>query len=241
MLFTALVDRADETLGKLVDAELQMGLDSRLLIPLTSRHEQVEHPDLWGLPVRCDPRVTVRQWREYVHGNEDILHKEYLTPAGVLNTSVRLTRDWPHGERIPLMSDFLVPRSTKRLVTGPEDLQALQFLLTEPAEPDIVHFQRDHFDAVAVQHDVRGHLVVRSVGRAEHEANAALLHHVGSVTAILRLEAAVRRGLESPLFPVKRGLPGVADPELDVIDGVDLQEVALLIDGPIVGNRRGLE
>jgi len=163
MLFTALVDRADETLGKLVDAELQMGLDSRLLIPLTSRHEQVEHPDLWGLPVRCDPRVTVRQWREYVHGNEDILHKEYLTPAGVLNTSVRLTRDWPHGERIPLMSDFLVPRSTKRLVTGPEDLQALQFLLTEPAEPDIVHFQREARQARAFA-DERGVLLAGGWG-----------------------------------------------------------------------------
>lgn len=163
MLFTALVDRADETLGKLVDAELRMGLDSRLLIPITSRYEQVEHPDLWGLPVRYDPRVTVRQWREYVHGQDDLLHKEYLTPAGVLTTSVRLTKDWPHGERVPFISDFLVPRSTKRLVTGTEDLEALQFLLTEPAESDIVHFRSEARQARAFA-DERGVLLAGGWG-----------------------------------------------------------------------------
>jgi uroporphyrinogen-III decarboxylase len=143
MLFTALGDRADETLGRLVEAELKMGLDSRLLIPITSQHEQAEHPDLYGLPVRYDPRVTVRQWREYVHGDADILHKEYLTPGGVLTTSVRLSEDWPHGDRIPLMSDFLVPRSTKRLVTGSDDLDALQFLLVEPSEQDVARFRKE--------------------------------------------------------------------------------------------------
>jgi uroporphyrinogen-III decarboxylase len=143
MLFTALIDRADETVGKLVDAELAMGLDSRLLIPPTSRHEQLEHPDLYGLPVRYDPRVTVRQWREYIHGDFDILHKEYMTPAGVLSTSVRLSNDWPHDDRIPFLSDYLVPRSTKRLVTGPDDLEALQYLLAAPAEQDIARFRTE--------------------------------------------------------------------------------------------------
>lgn len=147
MLFTALVDRADESLGRLVEAELKMGLDSRLLIPVTSQHEQAEHPDLWGLPVRYDPRVTVRQWREYLHGDADILHKEYLTPGGVLTTSVRLSRDWPHGDRIPFMSDFLVPRSTKRLVTGPDDLEALQYLLAGPSEQYIARFRTEAREA----------------------------------------------------------------------------------------------
>jgi hypothetical protein len=149
MLFTALCDRGDETLGKLVEAELAMGLDSRLLIPITSRHEQHEHPDMWGFPVRYDPSVTVRQWREYVHGDADILHKEYLTPAGVLTTSVRLSRDWPHGDHIPFLSDFLVPRSIKRLVGGPEDLAALQYLLAPPQDEDIRRFRRESREARA--------------------------------------------------------------------------------------------
>jgi hypothetical protein len=143
MLFTALCDREDETLGKLVEAEMAMGVDSRLLIPITSRREQVEHPDLWGLPVRFHPQVEVREQREYVRGGSDILHKDYVTPAGTLSTRVRLSRDWPHGDHVPFMSDFLVPRSTKRLISGPEDLEALQFLLSPPQKRDIAQFRRE--------------------------------------------------------------------------------------------------
>jgi uroporphyrinogen-III decarboxylase len=143
MLFTALCDREDETLGKLVEAEIDKGLDSRLLIPITSRREQVEHPDLWGLPVHFHPQVEVKEQREYVRGGSDILHKEYLTPAGTLTTSVRLSGDWPHGDHVPFMSDFLVPRSTKRLVVGPEDLEALQFLLSPPQKQDIAQFRKE--------------------------------------------------------------------------------------------------
>ena len=156
MLFTALCEREDDTLDKLVKAEMAMGLDSRLLIPVTSRQEQVDHPDLWGLPVRFHPNVTIKEWRERVRGDSDILHKEYATPAGTLATSVRLSSDWPHGDHVPLLSDFLVPRSTKRLITGPDDLEALRFLLSPPLEQDIAHFRREaaHARACADQHGV---------------------------------------------------------------------------------------
>ena len=153
MSFTALRRRCHENMYELAKAELEMGLDSMLFIPVAPRPQRPDHPDLRGLPVRFHPQVKVRQWRETGQdggqGGFDILHKEYQTPAGTLTTQVRLSEDWPHGNHVPFVDDYQVPRSLKPLVTQPEDLEALKYLLLPPSEEDTTRFRKEARAALA--------------------------------------------------------------------------------------------
>jgi hypothetical protein len=143
MSFTALRKRHQENFYELAKAELAMGLDSMLFIPTAPRPERMDHPDLRGLPVRFHPDVETVEWREEQPDDFDILHKEYRTPAGKLTTRVRLSEDWGHGDHIPFVDDFQVPRSLKPLVTEPKELDALQYLLTPPSDQDVARFQQE--------------------------------------------------------------------------------------------------
>jgi uroporphyrinogen-III decarboxylase len=143
MSFSALRRRFHGDRYQVVQAQRGMGLDAMLFIPIAPRVVRPEHPDLRGLPVRFDPRVETREWRESVEGDADILHKEYVTPGGTLATAVRLSDDWPHGNRVPFVDDYQVPRTLKPLVTGPEDLEALQYLFIPPQEGDVAHFRQE--------------------------------------------------------------------------------------------------
>jgi len=133
-----------------------MGLDSMLFIPAAPRLERLDHPDLRGLPVRFHPKVQIREWREERQGDSAVLHKEYLTPAGKLTSSVRLSEDWPHGDHIPFVDDYQVPRSLKPLITQAEDLEPLRYLLMPPTEEDVARFTKEAQDArgFAEEHDV---------------------------------------------------------------------------------------
>ena len=144
MSFTALRRRCQENMYELVKAERAMGLDSFLFIPTLSRPQRPEHPELRGLPVRFDPAVRTHERREEVPGEHAILHKEYSTPAGKLRTSVRLSDDWPHGDHIPFIDDFQVPRAIKPLLTGEAgELDALRYLLTPPQSDDVAQFKAE--------------------------------------------------------------------------------------------------
>jgi uroporphyrinogen-III decarboxylase len=143
MSFTALRRRHNADRYKIVEAQQAMGLDSMLFIPVAPRRVRPEHPDLRGLPVRFHPEVTTKEWREEIEGGFDVLHKEYSTPGGKLTTSVRLSEDWTHGDHIPFVDDYQIPRSAKPLITGPEDLEALPYFLTPPQEDDVVRFTEE--------------------------------------------------------------------------------------------------
>ena len=143
MSFTALRRQCREDLYQLVLAEQAMGLDSFLFLPTSPRPERLDHPDLRGLPVQFDPAVETREWREDVPGDYPRLHREYTTPAGKLQTSVRLTEDWPHGAHLPFVDDYQIPRALKPLLTEAKELEALSYLLTPPAPVDIVQFERE--------------------------------------------------------------------------------------------------
>lgn len=85
--------------------------------------------------IRAD--VPVRTWTA-----DGILHKSYETTQGQLHAAVRVNAHWPHGEDIPLHSDFLVAHCEEpwienardlaclaeiyQLLDGDEDLQRLQ-------------------------------------------------------------------------------------------------------------------
>ena len=156
MSFTVLRKRLQENLYELAKAERAMGLDAMLFIPSAPRPQRPEHPELRGLPVRFHPEVKTREWREAVAGDFDILHKEYVTPGGKLATQVRLSDDWPHGDHIPFIDDFQVPRAIKPLITQPSDLDALQYFLLPPGESDQARFRQEAQTAraFAQQHQV---------------------------------------------------------------------------------------
>ena len=143
MSFSALRKRHQENMYELTKAERAMGLDSMLFIPIAPRPQRTDHPDLRGLPVRFRPEVTVSQWREEVDGDFDVLHKEYATPGGMLKSSVRLSEDWPHGDHLPFIDDYQIPRAEKPLVTGPDDLAALRYLLTPTLEENVAQFKQE--------------------------------------------------------------------------------------------------
>ncbi|MGQ9501657.1 MAG: uroporphyrinogen decarboxylase family protein [Anaerolineae bacterium] len=143
MSFTALRKRHQEDFYALARAELEMGLDTMLFIPSIPRSQRPNHPDLRGLPIRFDPAVTMREWREAAPDGTTLLHKEYITPAGNLTTSVRLSEDWPHGDHIPFIDDYQIPRVLKPLVTEPRELDALRYMLIPPQPDDVSHFRRE--------------------------------------------------------------------------------------------------
>ena len=66
-------------------------------------------------PRMLNPEVTVRVRREDRPGEKyPLLFKEYHTPKGVLSQLAYQTHDWPHGQDIPIFTDFLVPRSRSK-------------------------------------------------------------------------------------------------------------------------------
>jgi len=93
------------------------------------------------LPIAFDPAVRARTVKE-TRGGEVVLRKIYETPAGTLEAVVRPGRDWPHGDDVPLCSDFLSPRSEKFLVERRADLPALRFLFAPPGSDAIARFRQ---------------------------------------------------------------------------------------------------
>jgi uroporphyrinogen-III decarboxylase len=147
MSFAALRRRHNEDRFASVKAELGMGLDSMLFIPAASRAERPEHPDLRGLPVRLPSEVQVKEWVVSEQPGSEVLHKEYSTPVGKLSASVRLSDDWPHGRHIPFLDDYQVPRAVKPLLTEPNDLNVLRYLLQPPTAEDVAQFKQAAGDA----------------------------------------------------------------------------------------------
>ena len=148
MSFSILRNKHKQDRLSAAKAELEMGLDPMLFVPSASRWERRDHPDLRGLPVRFCPEVQTKIWQEGDNLTGRLL-KEYWTPAGTLTTSVRLSQDWPHGEHVPFIDDYQIPRADHPLISSPDQLDALTYLLAPPKEEDIQAFQREATQAKA--------------------------------------------------------------------------------------------
>ncbi|MFH0965294.1 MAG: uroporphyrinogen decarboxylase family protein [Planctomycetota bacterium] len=141
MIFSTLERRCRDAF-EFVEKELALGLDAFVQVPPRAARTASDHGDLQGPAVRYDPRVKVREWREKRAGERyPILCKAYETPAGELRAEVAKSEDWPHGDHVPFLDDYLVPRSIKPLVQGPGDLEALKFLLRPTNEEDAEEFR----------------------------------------------------------------------------------------------------
>lgn len=132
-----------------IHKQLDLGVDAYVQIPPRQPGIQNDHYNLHGLAINYHPYVYTREWSHNKEGMETpILIKEYVTPVGVLRSEVKKTSDWPYGDHVPLLDDYLVPRSQKFLVQSEKDLDALQYILTEPAEQDRQNFIIESQEAV---------------------------------------------------------------------------------------------
>ena len=141
MIFSALRSQCRNQY-EFVDRQLELGLDAVVDLPVAPPSTQSEHSDLYGLPVWFDPRVQVKEWREdNIKEKYSLLYKEYVTPSGVLRTVVSKTEDWLYNDHVPFFDDYLIPRSKKFLITNPEDLEHLEYLLIPPSKEEISKFR----------------------------------------------------------------------------------------------------
>ncbi len=72
-------------------------------------------------PCRPASEVPSRIWLE-----GEVLHKAYDTDAGELHASVRYNDMWPHGQDLPLYSDFNIGHFVEPWIQDEADLAALQ-------------------------------------------------------------------------------------------------------------------
>jgi hypothetical protein len=143
MLFNGLKSNCSNY-AEFIERQVTMGLDAYVQLPTRPPVVVNDHYNLHGLPVSHDARVKIKEWVEpAAAGESPILIKEYLTPAGTLRAEVRKTEDWPWGDHVPFLDDFLVPRSRRFLVNEPADLEALKFLLVAPTSEEITAYRRD--------------------------------------------------------------------------------------------------
>lgn len=163
MIFSALKSRCRDQY-EFVERQLELGLDAVVDLPVVPLHAQSDHSDLHGSPVRFDPRVRVREWREDRPDEKyPLLHKEYVTPSGTLSAVVSKAEDWPYGDHVPLFDDYLIPRSRKFLITKRSDLEHLKYLFMPPSEEDISEFRETSLRAKEFA-DSRGLLVTGGWG-----------------------------------------------------------------------------
>ena len=141
MIFGALRGQCQDSF-ECVERQVELGLDAMLEIPARPLRVQSDHADLPGLPVRFHPEVAMREWREDRGGERyPTLCKVYRTPSGELSTQVNKTEDWPYGDHVPFLDDYLIPRSQEYLINTLDDLERLRYLLMPPSAEDIEAFQ----------------------------------------------------------------------------------------------------
>ncbi len=143
MIFGALHQRADSYLD-FIERQLALGLDAFVMLPPRPPLVQNDHYNLHGLPVSYHPDVRIEEMIATPAGaSEPLMTKVYHTPAGDLTTAVRQTEDWRWGDHVPFLDDYLIPRSKKFIVEGPDDLPAFQYLLIPPTDKEVAAFKAD--------------------------------------------------------------------------------------------------
>jgi len=148
MLYNALRDDSRD-FADFIERQVALGLDAYVQLPPRPPVVENDYYNLHGLPVSYDTRVQVDEWVQRESGEDwPIMVKEYRTPAGTLRAEVRRTEDWPWGDHVPFLDDYLSPRSRRFIVSGPDDLPALRYLLLPPTEPEVADFHAQSAPAI---------------------------------------------------------------------------------------------
>lgn len=118
------------------EALLRLGVDDTLLLqPPLGYPEEYDAGQSQGVL-----GVTVEKIELLEVGLQPWLKKIYHTAAGDLTQTVKLSEDWPHGDDIPLFSDFNIPRYMKPPVQSTADVPVLRHLLAGPTPAQLSEF-----------------------------------------------------------------------------------------------------
>lgn len=143
MMYKSLLSRSASYLD-FVQRQLDAGLDAFVQIPERPPVLVSDTYNLHGLPVLFGPSVKISEWKERLPGEQHlVLVKEYQTPAGILRAEVRQDPEWPYGDHVPFLDDYIETRSRKFLVDTQADLAALRYLLVPPTPAEIETFQQE--------------------------------------------------------------------------------------------------
>lgn len=156
MIFGALHKRANSYLD-FVERQLALGLDTCVMLPPRPPIVRNDHYNLYGLPVSFDSQVRIEE--NIVQGSggkPSVIVKTYHTPGGDLTARVRQTDDWPWGDHVSFLDDYLIPRSEKFIVEDSHDLDAFQYLLIPPTDGEVSAFRRESEPMIdfAQRHDL---------------------------------------------------------------------------------------
>jgi len=122
---------------KRVENTTALGLDDTILLqPPLGYVEEYTPEDLPAVTSHC----TVLP--EEAGENYPLLQKVYHTPAGDLQTVIRLTEDWPHGTNLNLFDDYNLSRLKEPLIKSLADLDKLRYLLADPSADQMECFRR---------------------------------------------------------------------------------------------------
>jgi uroporphyrinogen-III decarboxylase len=116
---------------------VQQGLDDTLLLEPPLGYVEAYNADhVPGI------RSRVRRLPPAAGEGYPLLEKTYQTPAGTLRQVVKVTADWPHGNDIPLFSDFNIPRQKEALIKDLADLERLKYLFGDPSAQQLDEFHQ---------------------------------------------------------------------------------------------------
>jgi hypothetical protein len=143
MLFKGLWNKCGNYL-EFIQKQLDLGLDTFVQIPPRQPGQMSDSYNLHGLPVHYSPDVIIHEWKEeFQNEGLPVLIKEYKTPAGILRAEVNRDAEWPYGNHVPFLDDYVETRARKFIIEGHNDLEALQYLLVSPCSQDISCFKAD--------------------------------------------------------------------------------------------------
>jgi len=156
MMFKGLWSRSNTYL-EFIQKQMELGLDVCVELPPRQPGIVSDSYNLHGLPVKYHDAVTVEEWKESQPDSRwPILIKEYNTPGGCLRVEVNKDSEWPYGDHVPFLDDYVINRSRKFLIEEYSDLEALQYLLVPPGAEEVVDFKQDSQTAIdfAREHDL---------------------------------------------------------------------------------------
>jgi hypothetical protein len=127
-----------------IQKQIDLGLDTFVQLPPRPPVVINDSYNLHGLPVNYHPSVQIEEWKEYPENEQyPVLFKEYHTPSGTLRSEVYRDDEWPWGDHVPFLDDYIETRSRKYLLTDSDDLPALRYLLRPPTQFEIDDFQSE--------------------------------------------------------------------------------------------------
>ncbi len=123
------------------EATLALGLDDTLLLepPLgyVENYLAEQVPGIQSYTQLIPIEEAAARGEKY-----PLLRKVYETPDGPLQTTLRLTEDWPFGRKARLFDDHNIPRMVEPLVKTLDDLPRLRHLLAAPGPGQLAIFRQ---------------------------------------------------------------------------------------------------